>query len=504
MPNDSKGRAGRPARKAVAGQSAQKTAPKRGNHAGQAASRENIRADERPAQARSARSAKASKPFRQADRPRRQPEHHEHRPWEEEPSERNRRGHPDAPLMRRNKNGSPDKAARKARPSHRNDRQDDGQDRPPQQARQKPPQPERSERPAWRGKRDRNDRHDRHDRNNRPALADKPDRPENPRNLRRTPTEHRFPPHHKANADLDAASAQSAQSARFIQPDPAASHGDSGYGKRGRRRNFREPQGTPERLHKLLAQSGLGSRRKMEEWIAAGRVTINGQTAMLGQSAYPGDRVKIGGRLVNLRFSGRLPRVILYHKPEGEIVSRDDPDHRPSVFTALPRLSGARWIAIGRLDFNTSGLLLFTTSGELANRLMHPRYELIREYAVRVLGELTPEAQRRLTDGIELEDGMAQFASLHEDGGEGANRWYRVSLYEGRNREVRRMFESVGVTVSRLMRVRYGPFILPPRLKRGRVEELDEATVRRLLADFGIAQDLPQARPAQRPRRGKR
>ena len=242
----------------------------------------------------------------------------------------------------------------------------------------------------------------------------------------------------------------------------------------------------------------------MEEWIAAGRVTINGQTAMLGQSAYPGDRVKIGGRLVNLRFSGRLPRVILYHKPEGEIVSRDDPDHRPSVFTALPRLSGARWIAIGRLDFNTSGLLLFTTSGELANRLMHPRYELIREYAVRVLGELTPEAQRRLIDGIELEDGMAQFASLHEDGGEGANRWYRVSLYEGRNREVRRMFESVGVTVSRLMRVRYGPFILPPRLKRGRVEELDEAAVRRLLADFGMAQDLPQARPAQRPRRGKR
>ena len=501
MPNDSKGRAGRPARKAGAGQSAQKTAPKRGNHAGQAASRENIRADERPAQARSARSAKASKPFRQSDRPRRQPEHHEHRPWNEEPSERNRYGHPDAPLMRRNKNGSPDKAAQKARPSHRNDRQDDRQDRPPQQARQKQPQPERSERPAWRGKRDRNDRHDRND---RPALADKPDRPGNPRNLRRTPTEHRFPPHHTANADLDATFAQSTRSARSIQPDPAASHGDSGRGKKGRRRNFREPQGTPERLHKLLAQSGLGSRRKMEEWIAAGRVTINGQTAILGQSAYPGDRVKIGGRLVNLRFSGRLPRVILYHKPEGEIVSRDDPDHRPSVFTALPRLSGARWIAIGRLDFNTSGLLLFTTSGELANRLMHPRYELIREYAVRVLGELTPEAQRRLIDGIELEDGMAQFASLHEDGGEGANRWYRVSLYEGRNREVRRMFESVGVTVSRLMRVRYGPFILPPRLKRGRVEELDEATVRRLLAEFGMAQDLPQARPAQRPRRGRR
>lgn len=501
MPNDSRGRAGRPARKAAAEHSVAKTAPKRGNHAGQAAPRHNIRADERLAQARSARLPKTAKPFRQSDSPipRRQHEHHGHRPWDEEPATGKRHGYADEPpWVRRNQNGSPDNAARKARPGRRNDRQDDGQDRPPQQARQKPPQPERSERTAWRGKPDRNDRHDRHD---RPALADRPDRPGNPRNARRTPTEHRFPPRHTANADLAAASARSARS---IQIDPAASHGDSGHGKKGRRRNFREPQGTPERLHKLLAQSGLGSRRKMEEWIAAGRVTINGQTAMLGQSAYPGDRVKIGGRLVNLRFSGRLPRVILYHKPEGEIVSRDDPDHRPSVFTALPRLSGARWIAIGRLDFNTSGLLLFTTSGELANRLMHPRYELIREYAVRVLGELTPEAQRRLIDGIELEDGMAQFASLHEDGGEGANRWYRVSLYEGRNREVRRMFESVGVTVSRLMRVRYGPFVLPPRLKRGRVEELDEASVRRLLADFGMAQDLPQARPAQRPRRGKR
>lgn len=264
-----------------------------------------------------------------------------------------------------------------------------------------------------------------------------------------------------------------------------------------------DAQGAPERLHKLLAQSGLGSRREMEEWIAAGRVTVNGEVAHLGQSASPGDRVKVGGRLVNLRFAGRLPRVILYHKPEGEIVSRDDPDRRPSVFTALPRLSGARWVAVGRLDFNTSGLLLFTTSGELANRLMHPRYELIREYAARVLGELTPEAQKRLLDGIELEDGMAQFASLHEDGGEGANRWYRVSLGEGRNREVRRMFEAVGVTVSRLMRVRYGPFILPPRLRRGQVEELDASAVRRLLSDFGMDSDLPPARRAQMRRKGR-
>ena len=292
------------------------------------------------------------------------------------------------------------------------------------------------------------------------------------------------------------------------RPDPrAASASGASFNTQrpatGRRaRNRVATPDKPERLQKLLAQSGFGSRREMEELIAAGRVTINGETAHLGQSAQPGDRVKINGRLVNLRFAGRLPRVILYHKPEGEIVSRDDPDRRPSVFTALPRLSGARWVAVGRLDFNTSGLLLFTTSGELANRLMHPRYEFIREYAVRVLGDLSAEAQKRLLDGIELEDGLARFASLQEDGGEGANRWYRVALSEGRNREVRRMFEAVGVTVSRLMRVRYGPFILPPRLKRGRVEELDEQTVRRLMTDLGMAKESISDRPSRKRRTG--
>jgi 23S rRNA pseudouridine2605 synthase len=245
--------------------------------------------------------------------------------------------------------------------------------------------------------------------------------------------------------------------------------------------------GKPERLHKLLSQSGLGSRREMEEAIGAGRVTINGKTALIGQSASSGDRVKLDGRLVNLKFPGRLPRVLLYHKPEGEIVSRDDPQRRPNVFTALPRLSSARWVAVGRLDFNTSGLLLFTTSGELANRLMHPRYGLTREYAVRVLGELSPETRQRLLQGIDLEDGPARFSALDEAGGDGVNHWYRLSLGEGRNREVRRLFEAVGVTVSRLMRVRYGPFVLPPRLRRGHVLELDEKDVRRLLTDFGIA-----------------
>lgn len=266
--------------------------------------------------------------------------------------------------------------------------------------------------------------------------------------------------------------------------------------KRGR---HKELPGKPERLHKLLAQSGIGSRREMEELIAAGRVSVNGEIAQTGQSASPGDRVKVNGRLVQLKFSNRLPRVILYHKPEGEIVSRDDPNRRPTVFTSLPRMSGGRWVAVGRLDFNTSGLLLFTTSGDLANRLMHPRYQLVREYAVRILGELPEGAQQKLLDGIELDDGTAQFSTFQEAGGDGANHWYRVSLFEGRNREVRRMFEAVGVVVSRLMRVRYGPFSLPPNLKRGQVLELGESDVKTLLADFGMDDPAP-GRPTRKPR----
>lgn len=253
----------------------------------------------------------------------------------------------------------------------------------------------------------------------------------------------------------------------------------------------------PERLQKILAQAGVGSRREMEEWISAGKVTVNGVVATIGQSVVPTDKVKIGGRLINIRFTGstRPPRVLMYHKPEGEIVSRDDPDGRPSVFAALPRMRGGRWINVGRLDFNTSGLLIFTTSGDLANKLMHPSSELVREYAVRVLGELTLEAQQQLLHGVELEDGRANFGTLHDGGGEGANHWYRVTIFEGRNREVRRMFEAVGCTVSRLIRVRYGPFVLPPQLKRGMARELKEPEIKMLLRSLENSAATPRKGP---------
>jgi 23S rRNA pseudouridine2605 synthase len=235
----------------------------------------------------------------------------------------------------------------------------------------------------------------------------------------------------------------------------------------------------------VLAQAGFGSRRDMETWIESGRVSVNGRPATLGQRVGPGDTIKTAGRMLRVRAQSRAPRVLLYNKPAGEIVSADDPEGRVSVFDQLPRLKASRWVAVGRLDFNTSGLLVFTTSGELAAKLMHPRYALEREYAVRVSGLLTDEQHERLLSGVPLEDGPARFEALEDGGGRGSNHWYRVVLREGRNREVRRMFEAVGLTVSRLMRVRYGPLALPPGLARGRYRELDEPGVRALLRAVG-------------------
>jgi 23S rRNA pseudouridine2605 synthase len=240
------------------------------------------------------------------------------------------------------------------------------------------------------------------------------------------------------------------------------------------------------KLHKVLAEAGLGSRRDMEELIIAGRVSVNGEPAHIGQRILPTDQVRINGKLIQRKITKRPPRVLVYHKPAGEIVSTNDPEGRPSVFDRLPTMKNGKWLAVGRLDFNTEGLLLFTTSGDLANRLMHPRYGIDREYAVRTLGELEEGMRQKLLAGVELEDGPAQFSRIADGGGEGVNKWYRVTIGEGRNREVRRMFEAVGLTVSRLIRTRYGSMILPSGLKRGRWEEMDEHAVRSLLALSGL------------------
>jgi 23S rRNA pseudouridine2605 synthase len=241
-----------------------------------------------------------------------------------------------------------------------------------------------------------------------------------------------------------------------------------------------------QRLHKLLALAGLGSRRDMEELIASGRVTINGQTAQVGAGVTQHDVVRVDGRPLRLPFEAELPQVLIYHKPEGEIVSQDDPEGRATVFDKLPRIKQGKWIAIGRLDINTSGLLIFTNSGDLANRFMHPRYEVEREYAVRVFGELSEEQMAMLTQGIELEDGPASFDRIVAQGGEGANHWYQVIIREGRNREVRRLFEAFQLPVSRLMRVRFGPVNLPPRVKRGSMLKLEQKQVVELLEWAGL------------------
>ncbi len=240
------------------------------------------------------------------------------------------------------------------------------------------------------------------------------------------------------------------------------------------------PQAESPKLHKVLAQAGMGSRLEMEQLIMEGRITVNNEPAHIGQRIQFGDHVKVNGKPIRFRIDAPPPRVIAYHKPAGEVVTHDDPQNRPTVFRRLPKLHQGKWQSVGRLDLNTEGLLLFTSSGELANNLMHPRFGLEREYAVRVLGSLNAEEKQKLLAGVKLDDGMAQFSSIEEGGGEGANCWYRVTISEGRNREVRRMMEAVGHAVSRLIRIRYGAMVLPRGLRRGAWMELDEGDIRSL------------------------
>ena len=252
----------------------------------------------------------------------------------------------------------------------------------------------------------------------------------------------------------------------------------------------------PVRLQKALAASGAGSRREMEEWIQNGWVTVNGKVAQLGDKVQPEDQVLVKGSVIKLKWPDRLPRIILYYKQEGEMVSRDDPQGRVSIFDRLPQAASSRWVAIGRLDINTSGLLILTTSGELANRFAHPSFEVEREYAVRVLGELGMDEMRLLTsEGVMLEDGLARVERIHSQGGEGVNKWYNVVLKEGRNREVRRIFEHFGLTVSRLVRTGFGSIGLPNRLKRGQFYELNAAEV----ASVMKWADLPLPDSRRRP-----
>ena len=248
-----------------------------------------------------------------------------------------------------------------------------------------------------------------------------------------------------------------------------------------------QPQVETPKLHKVLAQAGLGSRLEMEQLILEGRISVNNEPAHIGQRIQFGDQVKVNGKPIRFRIDPPPARVLAYHKPVGEVVTHDDPQNRPTVFRKLPRLMHGKWQSVGRLDLNTEGLLLFTSSGELANKLMHPRFGLEREYAVRVLGALSNEEKKKLLDGVRLDDGMASFGSIEDGGGEGSNCWYRVTISEGRNRDVRRMLESVGHAVSRLIRIRYGAMVLPRGLKRGAWLELDDSDIRALVRAAGAA-----------------
>lgn len=233
-----------------------------------------------------------------------------------------------------------------------------------------------------------------------------------------------------------------------------------------------------EKIQKVLANAGIGSRRQVETWIQEGRITVNGRVATIGDRMTYHDTVCVDGREIKLiKSKNQKTRVLLYHKPEGEMCTRHDPEGRPTIFERLPIIRNSRWICVGRLDFNTSGLLLITNDGELANRLMHPSSEIEREYAVRVRGEVSPEIIAKLQKGVQLEDGMARFHHIIDAGGSGANHWYHVTVKEGRNRLVRRLWEALDFTVSRLIRIRFGNVYLPSGLRRGRHAELTEDQV---------------------------
>lgn len=261
-----------------------------------------------------------------------------------------------------------------------------------------------------------------------------------------------------------------------------------------------------EKLQKVLARAGIGSRREMEDYISRGRVTVDGKPASLGDRVTPTQAIRVDGHPVQVASEEQqVCRVLAYHKPEGEICSRTDPEGRPTVFSRLPNIKGARWIAIGRLDINTSGLLLFTTDGELANRLMHPKFEVEREYAVRVFGEINDAMIQRLRTGVELEDGKANFKRIKALPGEGINRWFHVVLTEGRNREVRRMWESQGAVVSRLIRVRYGDLLLPKHLPAGGYTEYPLAEVNYLRNLVGLKDEVASlVKPEDRTERRRR
>ncbi|MGZ8164571.1 MAG: 23S rRNA pseudouridine(2605) synthase RluB [Methylobacter sp.] len=247
-----------------------------------------------------------------------------------------------------------------------------------------------------------------------------------------------------------------------------------------------------ERIQKVLARGGVGSRREIEHWINEGRLKLNGAVVTLGARLKAGDHLQINGRVVHWEKYAEQPiRVLLYHKPVGEVVTRRDPEGRPVVFTQMPKLATGRWIAVGRLDINTSGLLLATNNGELANRLMHPSTQVEREYAVRILGEVSDATMEKLKQGVELEDGKAKFNDIKFSAGEGANKWYYVTVSEGRNRLVRRLWESQEVTVSRLMRVRYGPVVLPERLKAHSFYELTDKELELLMEFAGMEKEKP-------------